>query len=420
LGYHTTSVGKQYLLFDSISSVNPEGAEVFKQDLRNVFQHGIVDYACIGEGIHTILNILEILKGKCSPHSVNGIAFQTNETIYASESERLSLDDYPFPQREEGFNPMSYYATGRDYPFLLLTTANGCRFSCEYCSTGSMNYPGIRFRSIEHVIQELSEIKDKFHPNWPVPKIMMNITDEDFAASPARVIRLCNAIVQAGLNQFFEFNSFLDNISIFGSHGEEMLGAMRRAGFVFSFIGIESTLDNALEGYNRPDQLSDRLLNIQLAIDKMASNGLLYFGDHMIGYPTHTIQDLELDYSNLFTLRRMHYAYFPILAPMPGTPLYWRVLTGELGEGFLPGVTYDHLDANHQVLLVPGSGNIKGIRDDAVQGFFSRAEYGQDAEEAIRKDPSLLSFFGKMLGKVSRDYPENTRLRELAEKFIQK
>ncbi|MFH1222086.1 MAG: cobalamin-dependent protein [Candidatus Micrarchaeota archaeon] len=431
-GYHATSAGKQYLLFERLAAANPEGAEVFKQDLRNVFQHGIIDYACIGEGIRTIIDIMEILKQKKDPFEVSGIAFMRDGKIAISESARLDLDEYPRPFRPEGFNPMTYYATGRDYPFLILSTASGCRFSCEYCSTG-MNYPGLRFRSIQSVVEELKAIRQRFYTNWPSKKIMINLTDEDFAASPRRVMNLCKAITATGLNKQFEFNSFLDNNSILGINrhtgkiepaGEisatEMFGAMRKAGFRFCFIGIESTLDDAVEDYGRPDSFENRLAKIQQAIDRMRVHDLLYFADHIVGYPKHDLADIREDYSRLFQLRNMHYLYMPILAPMPGTPLYWRVLTGQLGNGFLPDVTYDQLDANHQVVGIHGGGDVKAKRDEAVQQFFTRPEYVEDATDVVARKTLDAAFFANMLRKISRDYPLNSKLKLLAETFAKK
>ncbi|VVC04544.1 B12 binding domain protein [Candidatus Bilamarchaeum dharawalense] len=416
-GYHPTSVGKQYLLFDRFSPQNPEAADVFKQDLRNIFQHGIVDYACIGEGIRVLPELLLVLRELEDPRAVSGISFMANGQLQISAADRVPLDNYPLPFRADDFDLMRHYATGRGYPFLLLMTSNGCRFSCEYCSTGSMNYPGLGYRSIPRVIDELRQIKEKFHGVWPNQKIMINIIDEDFASNPSRVIALCNAIEAAGLNKFFEFNSFLDNQRILGPFGHEILDAMHRAGFVFCFIGIESMLDSALDGYNRPDRFENRLQSVQAAIDRMAEHQLLYFGDHITGYPLHTPADLREDYQRLLQLRRMHYTYFPILAPMPGTPLYWRVLFGMLGDGFLPGVTYDHLDANHQVLALQGRGDVKPIRDFFVQRFFSRPEYELDADQAISRNPFLAQFFARMLPKVSADYPNNEVIQKLSKKF---
>lgn len=416
-GYHVTSVGKQYLLFDEIAAENPSLADAFKQDLRNVFQHGIVDYACIGEGVKTIIDILDILRGRKNPAEVIGIAYMENDRISVSEAERISLDKYPLPFRPDDFDPMKYYATGREYPFLLLSTANGCRFSCEYCSTGAMNYPGFRYRSAESVVKELKAVRERFYTQWPAPRIMVNLTDEDFGASPNRVIQLCNVLTEAGLSEVFEFNSFLDNMSILGHRGNEMLEAMKKAGFVFCFVGIESTLENALEGYARPDQWSDRMHRIQSAIRRMSGQDIMYLGDHIAGYPEHTIEDIEADYSRLFQLRGMHYAYFPILSPMPGTPLYWRTLVGELGEGFLSGITYDNLDANQQVVAIKGGGDVKAVRDKFVQAFFVRDSYEEDVDRAIETDLSKARFFANILGKISCDYPENETLLRLANKY---
>ncbi|MFH1521190.1 MAG: radical SAM protein [Candidatus Micrarchaeota archaeon] len=416
-GYHVTSVGKQFLLFDQLSNENPAGADVFRQDLRNVFQHGIVDFACIGEGIKTLPEILLAVRGLKNPREISGAAFMDDDKIHASAAERIMPDEYPLPFRAN-FDPMKYYATGRGYPFLLMSTASGCRFSCKYCSTGAMNYPGVLSRSIESVIQELRQIKERFYRTWPVSKIMINLTDEDFAANPRRVIALCNAISDASLSKYFEFNSFLDNLSILSSNGDEMLASMKRAGFVFCFIGIESMMDDAILAHNRPDRkFQNRLHSVQAAIDRMASHGLLYFGDHMTGFPLHNLNDLTEDYSKILQLRRMHYMYFPILASMPGTPQYWEVLWGLFGDGFLSGVTYDHLDANHQVLSIRGGGDVKQVRDFWVQKFFTRPEYEQDAIEAAARNSEHHLFFTRMLPKLSMDYPNNHQIRELARKF---
>jgi radical SAM superfamily enzyme YgiQ (UPF0313 family) len=414
-GYHATSVGKQHLVFKNHS---PDIAEVFRADLRNVFQHGIIDYACIGEGIRTISDILSILKCQKNPSDVEGIAYLENNNLRASESRRLSLDEYPFAFRPNDFNPMMYYATGRDYPFLLMTSQNGCRHSCSFCST-ALNYPGAVFRNTENFIDELKSIRGGMAPLWPRQRIMVNLTDEDFGADPCIAIGRCKAISASGLHEHFEFNSFLDNNTINGKNGHELLEAMRAANFVFSFIGIESLLEDAAAGYRRYDAgRRDKIDWIQRAILRMENHGLLYFGDHIAGYPAHTLEDIKEDYSRLFQLRRMHYVYMPILAPMPGTPLYWRIILGELGAGFLPHATYDLLDANHQVVPIRGGGDVKAVRDEYVQKFYERPEYAQDADAAIRENPGMHGFFSKMLRKISGDYPSNDKLRHLADKYL--
>jgi len=413
-GYHTTSVGNQYLLFDSLSHINPKGADIFKDDLRFVFQHGIVDYACIGEGVLTILDIIDVLKLKKTPEEVSGIAFLKNGALMANPGSRLGLDFYPAPFRSPDFDPMKHYATGRNYPFLLLMTSSGCRYNCTYCSTG-INYPGLKFRATTSVLSELQEIWKRFSSVWPVSKIMINIIDEDFGASPSRISKLCSAIHAAGLK--FHFNSFLDNKTILGSKGDVLLESMYTAGFVFCFVGIESMLDSAVVGYGRPDYLENRSAQIQSAINRMNGHNLLYFGDHMAGYPGHTIADIELDYEKIFELRNMPYAYFPIVAPMPGTALYWQVLFGNLGNGFLRGVTFDQFDANHQVVQIKDGGDVKSVRDAAVQEFFIRPRYEFDMVNIIGRNPIGGQEIIHLVHKMSMDFPDNSKLAALAERL---
>ncbi|MBU0591191.1 cobalamin-dependent protein [Candidatus Micrarchaeota archaeon] len=439
-GYHTTSVGKQYLIFNALSSTNPGGADVFKQDLRLVFQHGIVDYACVGEGIHTLPEIIAVLRGQKNAKDVSGIAFRINGSgvddkynhFHVSAADRVPLEDYPIPHRPLDFDPMMYYSTGRQYPPLLMSTSSGCRFSCDFCSTG-VNYHGLSHRSVGSVIKELQLIKARFHSNWPAPKMMVNLTDEDFGANPKRVIELCDAIHSAGLNRYFEFNSFLDNNSILGVSpktlhldqrhvhmADKMLTSMHRSGFVYCFVGIESMDTSILHDYHRPDIFPDRVSMVQAAIDRMAQHDILYFGDHISGHPFQTPDMLRQDHKQLLELRRMHYLYLPILAPMPGTALYWKVLWGVIGKGFIDNVTYDDLDANHQVLFLSDADagdEAISIRDETLTCFFTRPEYEIDADAAVANNPNLGLLIAHMLSKLSMDNRQIHRLQVLAEKF---
>lgn len=409
-GYHVVSVARQYLMFDDLLDIDPGYVNAFKQDLRNVFQHGIIDYACIGEGIKTILDILDVLKEAKDPREAAGIAFMEDGKIFINTPERLDLNDYQFPFRSNDFDHMKYYATLRDYPFLLMQTSSGCRYDCAYCST-PLNYPALSYRSIDSVIAELKLIAARFKHIWPTDKIMINLTDEDFASSPERVIELCKAIVANNLDKIFQFNSFFDNKSILSEDGDEMLEAMAAAGWEFCFIGIESLLHSALDGYIRPDRWSkDRVEYIQRAIDEMAAHRIMYFGDVMAGYPGHSLDDLRQDYDLLMELRRMYYVYLPILAPMPGTLLYQQVVLGDIGNGFLPGMTYDHFDANHQVVQLPGDGDVKAVRDEAIQHFFTRSSYVRDVRISVAQNQEAETFFESCFRSLSMDFPDNKKL----------
>lgn len=416
-GYHVTDVARQFNLAQELEAQNPSGAEILKQDMRNIFQHGIIDYICIGDGVRASTEIIPMLQGKIKPEEVPGLAFFNGQIVLTPNRTRGSLDEFPFLFWPPDYEPNKYYATGRDYPFVLVTSMQGCRFSCSFCST-PISYPGgAKYSSVGRAINELMNIKKHLLDKWPTDKIMINLTDEDWMADPRRVVEFCNAVCDEGLNEFFEFNSFgtlLDAVN----RGQIMLPAMRKAGWSFFFYGVESTIDSAAKDWMRPDsKVRDRLSLVQKAVDATSSVGIMPFVDFITGHPNLTNAQLKEDYERLMSLRNIPYSYMPILAPMPGTPLYWEVLWGLKGNGFLDDVTYDTLDANHQTLHVSDGSNVKSLRDEMVQSFYTRSEYANDADQMIIAHPHTRIFFAKMLRKISRDYPNNEVLRKLADKY---
>ena len=144
------------------------------------------------------------------------------------------------------------------------------------------------------------------------------------------------------------------------------------------------------------------------------------FVDFIGGYPNHNLEQATEDYNRLMTLRNGPYAYMPIISPLPGTVVYWEVLLGEAERGFFDWVTYDHLDANNQVLPLRDGGEVKALRNRMVQEFFTRKSYEEDADKMIEQHPHTARFFATTLRKESIDYPDNAGLRRLAKKYSEK
>jgi hypothetical protein len=99
---------------------------------------------------------------------------------------------------------------------------------------------------------------------------------------------------------------------------------------------------------------------------------------------------------------------------MPGTPLYWQVILGKLGEGIFPGITYDQFDANHQVVQINGGGNVKALRDGFVQEFFARSEYEEDAVRLVTTNPVAGLEIVNLVRRVADNFPDNSALASLA------
>jgi len=131
-----------------------------------VIRESFVDYLCIGEGEEAILELLNALRSKKEPVNIKNIWFKKEGKIVESELRPLipDLDVLPFPSKELFF---------KEYPPFVnkvytLISGRGCPNACSYCYNSffkklySDKGPYLRRRSVDNVISELRQAKEKY------------------------------------------------------------------------------------------------------------------------------------------------------------------------------------------------------------------------------------------------------------------
>jgi anaerobic magnesium-protoporphyrin IX monomethyl ester cyclase len=126
--------------------------------------------ACVvGEGEETAVELLEAIENNRDLNQVQGIVFRNgNETVTTPRRKRLQeVEDVPMPAWE--YFPLDAYqkhgisyGVTRGVRSLPLMATRGCPYSCTFCSSPLMWTTRYYMRSPEHVVDEISYLKENF------------------------------------------------------------------------------------------------------------------------------------------------------------------------------------------------------------------------------------------------------------------
>ncbi|MBN1385160.1 MAG: radical SAM protein [Elusimicrobia bacterium] len=294
------------------------GGPYATSDYRNVLEDTNVDFAVIGEGEKTMLELMNRLEYKKDITNVKGIAYrnENNSIRFTGYPEFISdLDSIPFPAWEL-VNPNNYFNLGWGGRSLANTfqvhkravqifSSRGCPANCIFCH----NIFGKRFRarSPENVIQEIKMLVNKYGIRE------IEFIDDFFHHDIKRAKKTADLIISQNFRIKIGFVTGL----IVDNMDEELLDKLIRAGTYRIVYGIES-------GDSRIQKMIGKNLNLEKTkkiIEMTAEKGISAGGSFMIGFPEETEDNINT------TIRyacesRLHVISFFTVTAFPGTALY--------------------------------------------------------------------------------------------------
>lgn len=198
-----------------------------------------VDMVVRGEGEESIA---EIARG-LAPSQIKGISYRTEQGPVHNENRPLpEVDVYRFPYRTLRWQSYHMNIGGhalRGQEFDIILTSRGCPYNCKFC-TFNLNPLGQKrtysARSIDSVMEELHQISAG----------IVLIADENFFVNPQRAKRICERIIDDGIQKSFIVQS---RIEIY--EHPDVLDLAARAGIKVFLLGIESPHDRILQQFNK-------------------------------------------------------------------------------------------------------------------------------------------------------------------------
>ena len=281
-------------------------------------KHTGADAVVIGEGEKPFLNILKAIENLNSLSEVKGIAYRDGDKYIVNERDSpiKKLDEIPFPYVEA--LPMEYYVkssyltspTDRSINF---SAQRGCPFTCNFCYRLEK---GMRFRSVENIVEEIKMYKTNYNINyiWFFYELLM--------IHEKRIFALCEAFISNNLNIKWFCTGRLDIVT------DRMLEIMKKAGCDAIDYGIEQYDNDSLIKMDKRLSVDQIENGIQMTL-KRGIRPLfnIIFGN--LGDTKRTLRK-SLDFLHKYNDHTQLRTIRPV-TPYPGSPLYDHAInTGKL------------------------------------------------------------------------------------------
>lgn len=237
-----------------------------------------VDYAVIGEGEITDVELLQTLMAHGDVSKVKGIVYKT-ENGYIQTLPREQIEDVnsvAFPCYD-GFDMElyldnqrvsdEYYCSYSDHPRVMpMILGRSCPFQCKFCFHPTGNK--YKVRNLDNFFQELDVWKQKYAPTCII------ILDELFSLNVERVYEFCKRIKSYNVKWIVQMR--VDIIT------SELLHTMYEAGCISISYGLESfspvVLNNMRKHVTTEDIEKALKLTYEAGID---IQGNFIFGDEL-------------------------------------------------------------------------------------------------------------------------------------------
>lgn len=282
-----------------------------------------VDICVIGEGDHTIIDIIHTFEKNDGLHDVSGITYRENDRIIRTSPRYpiQNLGGLPIPAyymlKKHLYKPYGWskWASGNNGQFGVIFTARGCIGKCNFCAARTVFGHGVRYFDMQQVIEQL----EFFINEWKIS--ILYILDDTFTLNRKRINELCDYIISKGYHKRLEIqvSSRVNTVHL------PTMEKMRKAGVRWVFYGIESGNQEILNRMSKNITLKHIRDSIRIAREA----GIFIGGNYMIGHIGET-RETAMDTINLACELDQDYASFATAIPLPGTGLYQHCLDNNI------------------------------------------------------------------------------------------
>lgn len=244
-------------------------------------------------------------------------------------------------------------------------SSRGCPFKCEFCSERFYIGDRYRYRPTQDIVDEIKEIKAK----------NIFFADSMFAGKKEHSMQLMEALIPLNIRWSTLWTTYL-------CRDETFMDLAKRSGLLHVNMGMESisqeTLASMNKNFNKVHQYDEIL-------DNLRKRGISYSLNFVFGWDGET-PDVFQATREFLEQHRVPVAYFYILTPHKGTPLYERMK----GEGRI-------LDETHMR-------RTPGISCDIKPLYCSPEELEENVQSLYDQFYSLPSIFRRLPLPVTKSH----------------
>lgn len=286
-----------------------------------------LDFAMRGEADHSFPMFLNAIEGKISFEEVGNLIFRKNGEIIENPMLPLvsDLDTIPFPERN--------ILTGANKHAVFCITSRGCPYDCTYCFNRSYNnlYSGLgkycRRRSVDNVIQELSEMKSAN------PKLQMIVFQDDIFILDHNWIREFADKYPKEVGLPFHCHLRANLVT------REIATLLEKAGCISAKMAIETAIPRLRNDILGRDMDCN---TIQSALKALKKTKIKLITQNILGIPTSSFED-DFATFELNCKAKPDFAFATLMQPYPKTKISEFCLENDLidGDEIIPDSFFD-------------------------------------------------------------------------------
>jgi radical SAM superfamily enzyme YgiQ (UPF0313 family) len=264
-----------------------------------------IDVVAAGEGEMTLVELLDVFASGKSLADIDGLWLRGAKGNFTTGSRDYvpDLDDLPPPVTyvREVLRDFDKYPIEA---FRHIFSARGCPYACTFCESKAIWTRKTRWRSPQHVIDEIKELQ-----KMGVRHIMFD--DDTFGIKHEYIEDICNKLKEQcpGLTWGCEMTV--------GISKEKSIVAMKEAGCTTVYLGVESGNDEMLKKIKKSQTVEGAIE----AVDLYRKHGIQIFTFFMIGFPEETEETLA---DTVRAIKRIgaDSVILSVFTPYPGSQLF--------------------------------------------------------------------------------------------------
>jgi radical SAM superfamily enzyme YgiQ (UPF0313 family) len=377
---------------------------------RTLADEEAIDFVCDGEGPRTIAQVaVGVQAGRTDYKSIPGLWYRHGGVIMRSGAAAL-MDESTLNEEMPGaawdLLPMDKYRAHNWHafeniaersPYASIHTSLGCPYRCTFCCInapfGKSSYrmwaPALVGAELELLVREHGVRNVKF-------------VDEMFVLNKAHVLGVCDEIDRRGLGKHLNIWAYarVDTVK------DEFLDRMRKSGFRWLALGIESASKHVRDGVEKGRFGSEEILK---TVRKVQATGINVIGNYIFGLPDDTAESMRATL-DLALEANCEFANFYSAMAYPGSTLYKLALQ----KGWrLPDSWIGYSQHSYETTPLPTetltSAEVLAFRDEAFKEYFYSTSY----LDMVRRKfgDAAVENIGKMLA-----HPLRRKLLEGAER----
>ncbi|MBI5026606.1 MAG: B12-binding domain-containing radical SAM protein [Nitrospirae bacterium] len=325
-------------LKDTLIIAGGHGASMAYTHLLKAGVHAVV----IGEGELTLQRILSDGIHPGTP----GIACLNGKKIVVGSKQQLirPLDSLHPPARDL----MPFPSNGVH----LMETSRGCPHNCGFCETTRFYGQVWRPYSPDRVVAEVKRLVNEYNA-W-----IIHFADDNFAASPHRVIEICKKLKRIALPAFIMASARADDLISY----PELIPMMASARILRISVGVETLEPEMSKIINKPISIE----SYKKAFSLMRDYGIFSIASFIIGIPGEKIEMRQraLDLAIEIGVDSAH--FLPFL-PLPGIPLLskkgkYDAAPADIRDAYLLTKKFrQHRTVRNRLQVASEQGSIRGL-----------------------------------------------------------